>query len=86
MVYDTKNRLLSNGIKLSNRDNRLLILLSNNTLVRYEEMAEYLYNDNFESKGIAIRVLLKRFRDKTKLNVITKKTLGYVLKDEIYFK
>lgn len=89
MTYDSKNKLLYNWqrkIKLSYQEHKLLILLSNNTLAKYEEIVEYIYNDTFEHKGNTLRALLKRFRDKTNLNIITRRNLGYVMINEIYYK
>ena len=89
MVYDTKNRFLFRGMKairLSKLERKLIVLLSSKKLSTYEELAKNLYDSNFETKEMSIRTLIKRFRDKTRLNVTTLYGRGYILKDDIYFK
>jgi DNA-binding response OmpR family regulator len=89
MIYDTKNRFLFRGMKairLSKLERKLIILLSSKKLSTYEEMAKYLYDSDFQTKEMSIRTLIKRFKEKTKLNVVARHGRGYILKDDIYFK
>ena len=89
MIYDTKNRLLLNDkseISLTNLQHRFLLLLSNNTIITYEEIARCMYDtDIFYVKG-TIKSFLKRFKQKTHLNITTIKGRGLILEDEIYFQ
>lgn len=81
MIYYTKNKILhtisGELFKLNKSEHKLLICLSNNTCVTYAEIQNYVDRTN-------IPRLISRLRKKG-LNIITRKEIGYLLKDELYF-
>ncbi len=87
MVYDTKNRILQIGVyekvKLSYREDKLLVCLSSNEVERYEDILKEL--------GISmneLRRLKKRLLEDTKyeLEIKTVSGVGYRLVSEVYFE
>jgi 3-deoxy-D-manno-octulosonic acid (KDO) 8-phosphate synthase len=89
MIYDTKKRLLLNGresIEISKKNEKLIIALSSMELVRYEEIAKYIYNTNLDKAYRKICMLKKRLQEKTGLKIKTKLSVGYILETDIFFK
>jgi len=85
MTYETRNKRLKIGvyeeIKLTDREDKLLMCLSNNDVARYEDIMKKL--------GISmneLRRLKKRLVEDTVLNIKTINGVGYRLEDEIYFE
>ena len=87
MTYDTKNRILQIGVrekvKLTYREDKLLICLSSNNMMKYEDIQKEL--------GISInnlrqlkRRLLKNTKHQLEIKTISK--TGYRLVNEIYFE
>ncbi len=87
MTYDTKNKILQIGVyekvKLSYREDRLLICLSNNNIAKYEDILKELGMSMNE-----LRRLKQRFLEDTRYQVKIKTVsgVGYKLEDEIYFE
>lgn len=89
MIYDTKNRLLIDGentVKISKNREKLLIALSSMDFVTHEEMANYIYNKNYEEVKRAIRRLKNELKYKANLKIKVKRGLGYILETNIFFE
>ena len=87
MTYDTKNKILQIGVyekvKLSYREDRLLICLSNNNIAKYEDILKELGMSMNELRRLKQR-LLEDTRHQVKIKTVS--GVGYKLEDEIYFK
>ena len=87
MTYNTKNKILQIGVyervKLTYREHKLLICLSDNNVTKYEDIEREL--------GISmndLRRLKQRLLEDTKhqIDIRTVSGIGYKLKNEIYFE
>lgn len=87
MTYNTKSKILQIGkfekVKLTHREHKLLICLSNSNIARYEDILRDL--------GISmndLRRLKKRLLDDTghQVEIKTLTGVGYKLISEIYFE
>lgn len=90
MVYEVRNHwfVLNNGkkIELTNKEHELLVALSGETLVTYEELAKSMYNCEFQYVENTIRVFKCGLMKKAKVNIRTVIGKGYILKTKILFK
>ena len=90
MLYEIRNHWLikENGkrIELTNLEHKMLIILSNETITTYSELAKSLYNTEINKYvKSAICVLKSRLQKKTKIKIKSIRNTGYVLKTKIYF-
>jgi DNA-binding response OmpR family regulator len=89
MVYDTKTSCLLNGkkiIKLAKLEQKLLISLASKRIINYNEITNYIYNKNFEDVKAPLRGLIRRFRLKTGIKIKPMYSVGYILKEDIFFR
>lgn len=82
MTYDTRNRVLHTGVfeqvKISKIEERLLVCLTRNVAVSYEEINEYV-------KGTNLSRTMKSLNEKG-LKIERLRGYGLRLVDEIYFE
>lgn len=87
MTYDTKNRILQIGVyekvKLSYREDKLLICLSSNNMMKYEDIQKELSISMNELRRLKQRLLEDT---KQQLEIKTVSGVGYRLVSEIYFE
>lgn len=87
MTYDTKNKVLQIGVyekvKLSYREDKLLICLSSNNMMKYEDIQKELSISMNELRRLKQRLLEDT---KQQLEIKTVSGVGYRLVSEIYFE
>lgn len=81
MIYRAKNKELYNhSVKLTNKEEKMLFLLTSNELLTFDELDRNGFNKS------ASRAVKSRLVEKTYLKIDTVKEVGYRLRDEIEFE
>ena len=88
-LWERKKKGWHRRVSLTRLESKLLMLLSDNELHRYEEIEEYLYNDsgigNYREMRIMPR-LKKKLKNYREIKIKTRVKLGYYLKGNIYIE
>ena len=80
MILDVKRNRLIKNIELTPQETDILKSLCTGDLIDYEEILKYTKISSIE----ALRSSITRLKDKTGLNIETRKNMGLILRDILF--